>query len=195
MIHDHGRVVRAVDNATGVLPRPWPELDPTADLAAEARRLRAEFGVDRIVLAERSGLLELAGQLAATGDPVADQPSMLRASNRLFWESPAIVTDPAPPPDRWAPVADVMSALPSPASIVVIAFDGDRCAMALRGEVINGRLSTATSIDPPPESTAAAEQLVATATTGFVLQVEQLHDALAADDPWAALVSTGAIGC
>jgi hypothetical protein len=115
VLHQRGAVVRATE------PLDQDHLGP--DLAAAARSLRQRLGVDRVVLADVDGLRALAPALAAAGAPDQDQPTMLRRCAALFWGSDAVVTDPAPPADAWAVVADLLAALPSPSTVSIAGFE------------------------------------------------------------------------
>lgn len=186
IVHSAGRVMRAVDTRDGLLD---PEtIALTTDLAASARSLRAQLGADRVVLVDRAGLEALAPSLAAAGPGTVDQTAMLRESTARFWSSAAVTTDPERPRDRWLPVVGALRELPSPASAVLIAYDGERTAIALQATIEGGWVVEVSSMAEPPERDVAALQTVG-AEVALIVDLDQLVKLSVAPDPWACLAA------
>lgn len=169
VLHEAGEVLRAVHTISGPTAQHREPLGD--DLPEKARALRTETGVDRVVLVERSGLLAMADDLAATGPATIDQPTFFRRSNQLFWASPAVVTDPAPPASgpAWELLEEHLRGLGDDFWGLLAGYDGDVCAFTLLARFVGGRVVRLTSMssllgaDRPPadraaELVAAAEQ-------------------------------------
>ena len=148
VLHDAGRVLRVVHTLTGPTSEHREPLGD--DLPARAAQLRERAGVDRVVLVERSGFLALAGDLAAVGPATLDQPTVFRRSNAVFWSSPAVVTDPAPPDTgpSWERLEAHLRSLGADYWGLLAGYDGDRCAFTLVGRFVSGRLVHLTSLTP-----------------------------------------------
>jgi hypothetical protein len=170
VLHEGGQVLRVVHTVHGPTMQHREPLG--SDLPATARALRESAGVDRVVLVERSGLLAMADDLAATGPATIDQPTFFRRSNALFWASPAVVTDPAAPATgpAWERLEEHLRGLGDDYWGLLAGYDGEVCAFTLLARFVGGRIVHLTSMIPllgterPPadraeELVSAAEQL------------------------------------
>jgi hypothetical protein len=146
VLHDRGRVLRAVHTLTG----------PTADhreplgrdLPAAAQRLRAAANVERVVLVDRDGLAAQADAFAAAGPSSIDQPAMMRRSQQLFWSSPAVVTDPEPPSTAtWERLAAHLRDLGADYWALLAGYEGDTCAFTLLARFVDGQAVLMTSLE------------------------------------------------
>jgi len=182
VLHDKGRVLRVVHTLRGPLPI-RPVLD---DLAKAAVSLRREHGVDRVVLVDRDLLVAQSHAFAAVGPGDVDQPTALRRSNELFWSSPAVVTDPAPPSGAasWERLEQHLRSLGEDYQGLLAGYDGDRCAFTLLARFVAGRIVHLTSLadrDPLDVATELPLSLVAS--------LEVLRAIATADDLPAALTA------
>ncbi len=173
VLHDQGRVLRVVHTLRGPVAEHRAPLG--ADLRARAAELRAQTGVDRVVLVERSGLVAEAQALAALGPATVDQATLFRRSNKAFWASPAVVTDPAPPDNdaSWHRLATHLSTLGADFRALVVGYDGPSCAFTLLARVVDGLVVHLTSLTPllgeqRPGAERAQELVDAVETQGVV---------------------------
>jgi hypothetical protein len=99
VLHEGGRVLSAVLSSSGPLAE-LPVLG--ADLAADARRLREQHDVHRVVLVDADALAPVLAAEQQHGGKDTTQPELLAALQRAFWSSPGVVSDQPPPPEgRW----------------------------------------------------------------------------------------------
>lgn len=202
VLHDGGRVLRVVHTVHGPTAASRAQVgdDLGDDLAERAVKLRTLTGVDRVVLVDREGFRSMSHDLAACGPQDVDQPTAFRRSHRVFWSSPAVVTDPAPPSDAsWLALEQHLRALGSDYRALLAGYDGDRCAFTLVGRFVDGRLAHLTSLqavlgDVRPVAAAAAQLLVAAETLGevplaLIAPLDVLRGVAVAPDLPAALSS------
>lgn len=150
VLHDGGRVLRVVHTVAGPTAQHREPLG--ADLAADAASLRLRTGVDRVVLVDRARLVAEAEAFAAVGPASVDQGTVMRRSNDVFWSSPAVVTDPAPPSSAasWDRLADHVRSLGPDFRALVAGYDGDACAFTLLARVVDGLVVHLTSLPLGP---------------------------------------------
>ena len=148
VLHDAGVVRRVVHTVTGPTPAFREPLGD--DLPRRARELREQAGVDRVVLVERAALVAQSHAFAAVGPSTVDQPTMMRRSNALFWSSPAVVTDPAPPAggETWQQLHQHLRGLGDDYWGLLAGYDGDRCAFTLLARFVEGQVVHLTSLLP-----------------------------------------------
>lgn len=199
VLHDAGRVLRVVHTLTGPLQDHREPLGD--DLPARARSLREAAGVDRVVLVDRRGLVAEADGFAAAGPGGVDQPAALRRSNEVFWSSPAVVTDPAPPATApsWERLEQHLRDLGDDYRALLAGYDGDRCSFTLVAHVVEGRIRHLTSLngvlgDERPPASDVSPLLAAAETLGpvplvLIARNEVLRSIAAAPDLPAALVA------
>jgi hypothetical protein len=198
VLHDRGTVLRAVHTVSGPTAEFRAPLGP--DLAAAAQRLRADAGVDRVVLVDRDRLVAQEAAFAAAGPSDIDQPTALRRSRELFWSSPAVVTDPAAPSeDSWTSLAEHLRRLGDDYWGVLAGYDDDTCAFTLVGRFVDGQLVLLTSLrgvlgDDRPVAAHGDELVRAAETLGpvrlvLIASLELLRDLARSEDLPTALVA------
>jgi hypothetical protein len=198
LLHDDGRVVRAVHTVNGPTQEHREPLGD--DLPDAARRLRERAGVDRVVLVDRDRLVTQESAFAAVGPSDIDQPTTLHRSRQLFWASDAVVTDPAPPTEEsWEALGEHLRALGDDYWGLLAGYDGDVCAFTLAGRFVGGQLALMTSLrqvlgDERPVASRADQLVQAAEHLGpvrFVLiaSVDVIREVARSDDPPIALAA------
>lgn len=173
VLHDGGRVVRAVHSGTGDVAFGAA----TVDVAAPAA-LRHRLGADHLVLLDRSALPDLAAAVAGLGRSCATQPELLWRAREAWNACPGVVQDPPPAPSRWPAVAARLAAVADGAWVVATCTGAPAWRLAARVE--GGALVEITSA--VPEDATVHLSLTATA--------ESWEAVLSSDDPLAALEAT-----
>lgn len=198
VLHERGRVLRAVRTAGGPTSEFNGDLGP--DLASRARTLREAAEVDRVVLVDRELLGAEAAALAAAASPEFDQPTAFRRSNAVFWASPAVVADPTPDLayESWDALEERLRRLGADYQALVAGYAGDHCAFTLVARLVGGRVVHLTSlpgIDRPPRERAeelvrCAEQLLSgPVLVVLVADLDVLREVISSNDLPAALVA------
>lgn len=109
VLHEAGRVISVVHSRDGHL---LGHRGLITDPVAAAGALRRSAGVDRVVMLDRARLDDLAAAVVEAARRLPSQGDLLLEAHDLYWHHPAVVTDPAPPASSWAPVRDLLRALP-----------------------------------------------------------------------------------
>jgi len=168
VLHESGRVVSVLHTADG--PLPGPHADVTA---ADAPRLRAEHGVDRVVLLDADAF-DATEDVALVGLDVP-QPTLFATQVERFWSSPAVITDPAPVLARWPELAEALKRV-GDGSVLLVVDD----AIRLHGRLEGGLLTSVTTLRKRPDdvvlelcfTTAELESLLAAPdVAGALLEV------------------------
>lgn len=199
VLHDRGRVLRVVHTLTGPTRDYCEPLGE--DLMARAAVLREQAGVDRVVLVDRDLLVAEADAFAEVGPATLDQPTVFRRSNAVFWSSPAVVTDPAPPDTAasWDRLADHLRGLAPDYRALLAGYDDETCAFTLLARIVEGRIVHLTSMTPliadaRPPSGRAQELVVHAERAGplplvLIASLKVLRGVTAAPDLPAALAA------
>jgi hypothetical protein len=162
VLHADGQVLSRHPSDVGVTPG-----EAVGHPAQLAQRLRAEGEFDRVVVIDRARLPALARAGAELVEPDGDLTRYRERVDGLYWSSPAVVTDPAPPANPWLEMRLCTEALGAGLVHVLVYDDGHggclRTALSLRvqdGSVT--RISSPAGDDVPDVVLAiTGDQLVA----------------------------------
>jgi hypothetical protein len=154
VLHEAGSVLSAVLSSRGPLAE-LPALG--SDLRADARRLRDEYGVHRVVLVDADGLAPVLAVERTHGTKDTTQPELLSALQAAFWSNPGVVTDPPPPaPGRWPDVFALLAARGD--GSITLTTESIRLVGRTRG----GRLVEVTTLHERPDDVVLALELTDT---------------------------------
>ena len=171
VLHEDGRVIAAVLSSRGPLPE-LPEL--SSDLLADARRLREEHGVHRVVIVNANELGPVFEAEIEYGGKERTQPELLAGMQAAFWASPGVVADPPPPPPGQWPAAFARLAELGDGSVVLTTE-----TIRLRGRLLGGRLVEVTTLRERPSDVVLALEI----------SDDELAELMAAPDVAAALLA------
>jgi hypothetical protein len=184
VLHDGGRVLSVVDTADGPVRNEWA---PIGDAHATAKRLRAEHGVDRVVVADASTLRAAYAAVEATVDPTWSQPGVMLALQQAFRDCPGVVCDPPLGAlDAWRAVEQTLIEA-GDGGFVIAASDAEDWPIALTGRLRGGLIVEVT--DLAPDDVRRLPALPAGTVASIVTRLDVLEDALTSAAVGAALAS------
>jgi hypothetical protein len=190
VLHDSGRVLAAVDTAEGPVRRDWANVVGPADTA---RRLREEYGVDRVVVADALAVRAMLAGIEEQVTPAWSQPDVLVAMQQGFRDCAGVVCDPPMPRlDAWRELAAQLSKA-GDGAFVLAASTVDGWPIALTGLLAGGLVVEVTDLPADavaflPDLDAVAVALGAVIVAAVVVPLADLEAALTSRDVAAALL-------
>jgi hypothetical protein len=191
LLCDGAEVVAAVDTSTGRLPGPWP---PVTDAAATAKKLRAELGVDRVIIAEQSAVAAMMRSVEAEVSAELTQPELFIRLQQAFRDAPGVVVyPPLPLLASWRALSARLGAA-GDGSWILAACDGDQWSIALCGRLRDGVIVEVTDLpqaarDALPALSDVELALGEPIVLALVTDLETLRRALHAEDVAAGLLA------
>jgi hypothetical protein len=148
--------------------------------------LRAAHGVDEVVLLDQDGLDDLSARLADAARHAVDQAGLLAACRQIYLDHWAVTVVPRPGPSRWAPVEELVAAVPDGGWLV----GRDEC-WTVAAQVQGGRIVRITSHPPEDAHVVLTMQGTAADTDAVLLAEDPLTELRArfeieGEVPWPA---------
>ncbi|HVE76363.1 MAG TPA: hypothetical protein VND22_06315 [Actinomycetota bacterium] len=142
VLHASGRVVNALDTASGILEDFAERID---DPQAEADRLLEKTGAGRVIIVDADLLDGFASSLPEIAKKNPGQAELLWAANEAFWNHPAVVTSPAPVTPEWPRVAQRLQVVGERFTVVVAIYKEGEPYCDFMATVEQGLLTEVTS--------------------------------------------------
>lgn len=192
VLHEGDRVLQVVHARDGVVSGVLERVGP--DRAATAEALRAQTGVDRVLLIDRARIGEVAADVVDLAASTRVQGQLLLGAQERFWSSSAVATSPEPPISPWPPVVAALRAI-GDGVVLLGAWRGEVCLLTLRCVVEAGLVVDVTSLaDPPPRARCEEAVRQAGADAALLLDAAVAERILLAPSPLVELGAARAAG-